>query len=368
MTETTASRHDECTVSLVQGRIGRHTATLALTGVLLTAGCGPVGNAVSDVFDRPDTIHAGAQLTHAFLTSIDESGVRRWTTEEVTYAWFGEPTERDQEILWDTARWLESTGVTPSLRELPPGSDADIDIHVLDSDAFDAAIAATTPDPAHVAGVTNAVWGADGAMLSAEITLDVSADQASRNRTIVHEMLHAMGIGHHDCPGGLVFGQTDYDPTWTPGPFDAGLVQLTYDPRIATGQSAKEVARQIDTSSVSDNPPCPTPEFETVAASDGRLLWCPTDSEPGEIVTCQAPDPDGDGPSGDADTIGWIKDGTLFDYNPETHMGFMFSGHRLICEHPTPTTRGRCVPRDSDEVEGRRVWWTDGALLYDTTE
>ena len=62
-------------------------------------------------------------------------------------------------------------------------------------------------------------------------------DQVTRNRTIAHELGHAMGLQHSTCASSLMDGSSDGERSvrWSPSALDIRMGSLLYDPRLAPG-------------------------------------------------------------------------------------------------------------------------------------
>ena len=62
-------------------------------------------------------------------------------------------------------------------------------------------------------------------------------DQVTRNRTIAHELGHAMGLQHSTCASSLMDGSSNGERSvrWSPSALDIRMGSLLYDPRLAPG-------------------------------------------------------------------------------------------------------------------------------------
>ena len=337
----------------------RRTLFATIT-VLSIAGCSVIGPQPESAPLPPVT--AGQAATKAFLETIATTGLRRWNGNNIHISWFGAPTESDRRVLADTAAWVAAIPGAPGMTVSEDGdTTADITIHAVTTNEWPALLGAgSTFDSVDAAGVTTAEWAEDGVMQHATIVLDVAADQVQRNRTISHELMHALGIGHHSCAGALVYGKADYDPRWTGGRFDAAIVELTYDKRLHTGLHDTQAATIIQPGG--EEIPCPEVTYESVRSTSGDLLWC---KATGDIRDCQkAADSTAGGPTDGAEVVSWVKNGQLFDYDPSKYVTFSYDGKRILCELPDGGKRTPCEATETGHTVERVDWWTDGKLLH----
>jgi hypothetical protein len=218
------------------------------------------------------------------------------------------------------------------------------------------------------------------------------SSQLQRNRTITHELLHALGLGHHRCPTASLSEGIDSAPEWRYNGFDVVLLELWYaaDPGAV---SATEVL------------PCPDREWEAVNF-ENQILWCGTDDRcypvdertgvttDGEVfyrqgdllarydparfvevrfeedlLLCQrvttgfagcVPSPAVEV----VDPVFWYDGEKVFDADPQRFVVFTDEGRRLLCEIPPPGRRGACQFTDGRELAGVDVY-TDGSRIFD---
>ncbi len=157
----------------------------------------------------------------------------------------GDPTPEDlQRVAEATQSWSLITGLTITATPGP----AEIEVHfvpradfahVLGTDHLDptaVGLTRVTIDPKHPGVITG------GIVAIADDDL-----QVGRNRTIDHELGHAIGLQHSSCASSLMDGSSDAARSvrWTPSALDIRVGGLLYDPRLAAGFDAREVTRVL---------------------------------------------------------------------------------------------------------------------------
>lgn len=305
----------------------------------------------------PDDSSTVADSTVAFLQIVGDAGVRRWQKDSVTVSWFGEKSASDSAVLDASTRWLSGLSGLPRFIVLQDNREADITFHRLAQNEWAGVIGADHADD-ETDGVTLATWTSAGEMRHADVVVDTESSQFQRNRTIVHELIHAVGSGHHECAGGLVYGGRDYDPRWTPVEFDSALLEMLYNKAVPAASSASEavqIAEQLGFKAA-----CPKVEYKTVS-SDTGAFWCQT---AGDVRLCQATS-DSVGPHAGADTLRWLRDGVMYDYDPLRYTTFHYEKARLLCE--IPSSGGPLAPCQKTEgsVLTAAELWTDGKNVFD---
>lgn len=310
-----------------------------------------------------ESITVGSDVRAAFLESLSQTNLHRWTKGSVTVTFVGERSTTDVAVALNTLRWLESaTGQSLRMSE---STTADVEIHVAKKSEW-GSILGDGGGRDVASGVTHAEWGSDGSMKHAIVVVDAEADQASRNRTIVHELHHAMGFAHHMCAGALAFGGGDTNPAWEPSPFDVRLAQLLYDGRLRVGDSQATAGGVLVENGNAE--PCPALGWEMVRTEDTKTgaegsrsgLWCKSEVEPRRCVLPDA----SRGPVDGLETVAWLANQTVYDYNPDQYVTFSLKGVRVLCELPTAHARGRCQRTNGRTVDVADLY-TDGVGLYE---
>jgi hypothetical protein len=357
---------------------------VAAAGLALTACSGGVGDrSVDDASRTPESVASattpqgpesataptgdgvvvGEEVEQAVLEAAAADGLVRWPAGPVTVGWSGRVTARDEEILRDAVRQLATlTGL--ELRATGAGSAGpDTDVEVVFAPPGEWPV---TPDdePTHVLGVTEARWS-DGELIGAVVAVDSTIEQSLRNQTIVHELVHAIGVGHVACPTSIIHGGSGGSPTWVIGPLDEELVRTWYDPRLPPGASASVLATSIE--GTPGGPTCEAVSFELVrtpAGDDGaEVLWCETGAG---AQPCVAVDGLRDPPVAPlTDPVRWVLDRTVYDHDPTRYEAVQVEGRRALCELEGGNRRP-CQFTDGPGPLTGVDFWTDGTFLYES--
>lgn len=325
------------------------------------------------------------------LRAEEDGEIVRWWESRLTVSAAGSPTPID---LYTLGRYIESVaGVpgTPRL-ELVDAPEADIVVHFLPKERWREVIGeAIVGDD--VDGQARYLQ-VDGDITEVTVVVNSSSSQLQRNRTIVHEMLHAYGLGHHSCPAGLLYGGSEYEPEWRLSEYDRVLLEAWYAEHPGEPQVALDL-------------PCPAVVWDTVVF-EGSTLWCRMENGECYDIDERAGVQTAPGPSawytGGSITLydpakyvafasengrvlcvlgeqayrpcemgalrevtrpdRWYDGAALYDYNPETHLVRIFEGRRLLCEKPAGN-RAPCQFTDRSTLTGVDLY-TDGEFVYET--
>lgn len=342
----------------------RRLAVLFLLPILsaLITGCASSGDAPisqsAGTASASQTISTSADVRDALLESSSSSVLRRWNRDVVRVRWHGPSSAADRAMLEAVMRWISAEEGAPQM-VLATEGDAEIDLHRAAQSEWTTILGeAPKRERDNADGITLATWSADGVMRHATVVIDDASPQHQRNRTIAHELLHALGFGHHSCAGGLVYGGGDYNPAWEPTEFDRALVRLLYDVRLQSGVTAGDLSGLITIDG--SGPSCPPVRWQSVRVDQTSApLWCRVMAG---VQECSAVD-EQRGPVDGLPVVGWLKDGTLYDHDPERFVTFDLDGQRVLCALPTQTVRGACQRTTGNLVEVPEMW-TDGDVLY----
>ena len=286
----------------------------------------------------------------AFNTMMSGSGGLRhvWREEKVTINGTGLNGGRNMEILEETIEHINALKYpnVPYL-ELTSGT-GDIVIHALNKAEW-SSVLGNFVDKSVVDGLTRTIWEDDGSLIKSTIVVDSSSSQWQRNRTLVHEVLHSLGLGHHRCPSGMLEESATYSPTWKMQDFDDILLRMHY-------ASAEDLAV------LSSTPvPCARVEWETVNDSDtNRTLWCAVGADPRGCLPASAVDV----PSTKSSPIAWIVKGALLKYNPELYTAYSYDSKKILCKNTSTSQSYECSVAAGDTFGSVSLWLRDGTI-YD---
>lgn len=301
-------------------------------------------------FRPPVLSNADNNTNAAFNTMMSDSGGVRyiWDKAKVTIDGSGLGGGRNLEVLQETVAHINSLKY-PNIPLLEIGyMPGDISLHSLEQTIWSSVLGTFEAKP-KVDGLTRNVWDDDGSLVKSTIVVDSSSDQWQRNRTIVHELLHSLGLGHHRCPSGILEQSAVYSPLWKLNVFDELLLRMQY-------ASARDLAI------LSANPePCLKVLWETLNDSDrGSTLWCQVEQDPRKCVPVS---PDSE-PSGETSPVAWISDGALLYYDPQLYTGYTYESAKILCKN-TPVGSSRECSIAEDNTFGDVILWLRDNTLYD---
>jgi hypothetical protein len=199
--------------------------------------------------------------------------LERWTRDP-TFAVDGAPTADDLRRLAEAARrWSAITGRHLTVTTGP----ADVTVHFVPRASFATTLGVDHVDPTAV-GLTRVSFapGHRGTITAGIVVIAADDDQVTRNRTIAHELGHAMGLQHSTCASSLMDGTSDGERSvrWSPSALDVRMGGLLYDPRLAPGLDRSEVEALV-APTASAGATCGPVDLELVrAAGTGRHYFC----------------------------------------------------------------------------------------------
>ena len=346
---------------------------------------------VNTIARAPGAIGPGTAEAFVELRADEDGEIVRWYETRLTVGVSGNPTNTDIATLTAYVSSVAGVEGVPRL-ELVEGGDPDIVVHFLPKERWREVIGEAKVG-ADVDGQAR-YFQVDGGITEVTVVVNSASSQLQRNRTIVHEMLHAYGMGHHSCAGGLLFDGSEYEPEWRLAEYDRVLLEAWYAEHPGQPQVRVDL-------------PCPGIVWDTVLF-EGSTLWCHIDSGECFAVDERAGVKTTGGP------VGWYADGTitthdpdryvafssengrvlcvlseqayrpcelgalrevtrpdrwydgraLYDYNPETHLVRIFEGRRLLCEKPSGN-RAPCQFTDGQTLTDIDLY-TDGEFVYET--
>jgi hypothetical protein len=303
-----------------------------------------------------DTIEISPDLSESYLSWIKDTGVRRWNKDAVTVSISGSPQKTDLDGIKEALYEFSSIQNLPDLVQVK----RDGDINVLFSprnlwkDPKSSSSKDTSNPDGTEAGLTVSSWNKDGSLLSASVYIDTNLTPSQRRRTITHELLHALGAGHHRCQGALMFSGLDKNPDWRLPLFDKTLLELSYSKTIPSGASRDQVSRAIV---ITPGLACPSMSYESVLSEQGEL-WCANKPKVRDCQLASAVSPPGAGL-----THAWIKNETLYSYNPEIYEAFETKDGRLLCfTQSTDNPWVQCELTKEAEITNPTLW-SDGSKV-----
>ena len=306
-----------------------------------------------------NTIEISPDLAEAYLSWIKDTGVRRWNKDTVTVSVSGAPQKTDLEGIKEALYEFSSIKNLPTLVQTENESDISIIFsprHLWKDPKSSSSKDTSDPDGTE-AGLTVSRWNKDGSLLSASVYIDTDLTPSQRRRTISHELLHALGAGHHECQGALMFSGLDKNPDWRLPLFDKTLIELSYSETIPSGASRDQVSSAF---LLTPGLTCPSLFYESVL-SEKEELWCIDKQKVRECQVANAVSPPGTGPA-----YAWIKNGSLYSYNPEKYEAFETKDGRLLCFVQSKNSSWvQCELTDNTEIENPTLW-SDGSTVSRT--
>lgn len=274
----------------------------------------------------------------------------RWSDPQVSVGYLTIPTQEDVTALESLNDSLRTLAGVPTF--ITATSAADVDLYFLPKSRW-AEISMATSEMGSVNGYTKTTHR-DGKLMAAVVVIDSTLDQPSRNKTLVHELLHALGLGHHNCAGGMMFGGSPYDPSWFLSPYDLTMLEAWYNENHVRTLKAL---------------PCPAIKWDVVGAATGTgnmVLWCQKpqlDPRPTDPQICFEVSPVA-GPIQILEKA-WFRDasGAVSQHDPVLFTRVQLGQQGYLCEKPTTSKRYAPCEKNATRIVARNDAWFDGNSL-----
>jgi hypothetical protein len=303
---------------------------------------------VPEVFSPygPDTFAAFAEMQQD-----DPKFPRpRWESSLVSSAFVSSPTPEDMATFASLNDSLHTLSGVPTFTAV--SSSAAVSIYFLPKSRW-AEIDMGTAEMSTISGYTRTLYQ-DGRLLGAVIVVDSALDQPQRNKTLVHELVHALGLGHHSCAGGMMFSGSTYDPSWFFNEYDLTMLEAWYSDDPA------RILKPL---------PCPAVKWDVVRSSTetgNMTLWCRKDApdvSASPVQVCFEVSPIS-GPLQTPEQT-WFRtaDGGVSAHDPERFMRVQLKQQQYLCEKPTASKLYAPCEKDGRRIVSRPDAWFDGSNL-----
>lgn len=338
--------------------LARSAALALMTLTLITSGCAHTSGIPTAPLQAPRSVVDGVEQ------AARGRGVVRWSRQVVSVSVSGPLSDVDSALI--DASLVQMTPLTGvAFERVASGGDIDMEFaprsEWLTSDNSESDLDPSEDSSAHVEpetvlGLTRSQWR-DGSLVSSKVWIATDEEQPGRSQAIAHELYHAMGLGHLECPSSLVHGGAQGSRSWEPIELDRQVLSTWYDPGLRAGTSPEELPGAFE--ATPGGPPCET-NYPVSYRSGGEVLWCDIQKFP---APCVAVDGQGALPWPVQNPTHWVADEMVYDYDPSIYQAFTFEGRRLLCVLGEDSRRP-CTYTTGSFVDGPPDAWTDGQFVY----
>lgn len=291
----------------------------------------------------------------AFNTMLIESDntLHRWNTDSITVNAQGLQAGQNLKVLADLIDVINGLGVY----NIPVIvlSEQESKVHMYSAPKAEwRAILGPGELTEEADGITRTIWEDDGTLMSAKVAVNSESYQWQRNRTIVHEFLHALGLGHHQCSSGILDDSSTYSPNWSLTKFDTRLIRMQY----ANSAELTELAK--------DPEPCLAVAWQTLNdTANQKVLWCALDEEDNSPRASSQPCQYASGdvePTVGAKPVAWVYSGSLYYYNPELYTRRTYKNKEILCAIKTENSYMECSVAVDNKFSEVTLWLMDEVL------
>lgn len=179
-------------------------------------------------------------LDAEFVHSGDASVVQKWTAP-ISYAVYGNPTEKDLEVLTGFTLWLNNYAGFPGIYEASNPEFANLRIYFCGQEEF---LDRMGDDYVGLDGAVT-FWYTDNVIYDEIICILDTLDQTARNSVILEELYNGLGPVQDTLlrPDSLIYAEYVTPQELTK--VDELIIKLLYHPNIKCGMNAEECEQVI---------------------------------------------------------------------------------------------------------------------------
>ena len=179
-------------------------------------------------------------LDAEFTNFGDPSRLQKWDTP-ICYCIYGNPTEKDLEILSDFTQWLNTVGGFPGIYEVQDPSEANLDIHFCTQQEMVSLLGENFQYMD--GGVT--FWYREDRIYDAIICCRTDLSQELRNSVILEELYNGLGPVQDTALRADSIIYSGYSEPQELTEIDRLLLRLLYHPDLQCGMDADTCAQVI---------------------------------------------------------------------------------------------------------------------------